>query len=222
MGRSAHPVRTAVCRSAPHPPPQFGQLWPDRLDTPPQTIGTVAVALMIGDEPGDQCCGRSSSAAKKADAVFKIELALRNSAFSRFNRLSSADSSVVVPAREPESTWACGTHLRTVSAKPAPGRRATSLVAAPSEPCSSLISATIRTARSRSSGGYLLDEPPDMTPTFPRSGVSGHAGAVHAECWEGKCDLTFACQYLDEIYLRETIDEGWEAIWIVGCGPDRC
>ncbi|MFV4314121.1 hypothetical protein ACNJRY_03495, partial [Mycobacterium tuberculosis] len=41
------------------------------------------------------------------------------------------------------------------------------------------ISATIRTARSRSSGGYLLDEPPDMTPSFPRTGVSGHAGAVH-------------------------------------------
>ncbi|WP_234776750.1 MMPL family transporter, partial [Mycobacterium tuberculosis] len=31
---------------------------------------------------------------------------------------------------------------------------------------------------SRSSGGYLLDEPPDMTPSFPRTGVSGHAGAV--------------------------------------------
>jgi hypothetical protein len=85
---------------------QLGQLCADRLDTPPQTIRTVAVALMISDEPGDQCCGRSSSAAKKADAVFKIELALRNSAFSRFNRLSSADSSVVVPTREPESTWA--------------------------------------------------------------------------------------------------------------------
>ncbi|MFV3492666.1 phosphotransferase-like protein [Mycobacterium tuberculosis] len=41
------------------------------------------------------------------------------------------------------------------------------------------MSATIRTARSRSSGGYLLDEPPDMTPSFPRTGVSGHAGAVH-------------------------------------------
>jgi hypothetical protein len=26
----------------------------------------------------------------------------------------------------------------------------------------------------------------------------------------------------DQIYLPETIDEGWEAIWIVGCGPDRC
>jgi hypothetical protein len=36
------------------------------------------MALMIGDEPGDQCCGRPSSAAKKAEAVFKITLALRN------------------------------------------------------------------------------------------------------------------------------------------------
>jgi hypothetical protein len=48
-----------------------------------------------------------------------------------------------------------------------------------------------------------------------------------AECWEGKCDLTFACQYLDELYLADmyrgaAIDEGWEAIWIVGCGPDCC
>ena len=40
------------------------------------------------------------------------------------------------------------------------------------------ISATIRTARSFSSGGYLLEVFPDMTPTLPRIGVSGHAGAV--------------------------------------------
>ena len=32
---------------------QLAQLRADRLDTPPQTIGAVAVALMIGDEPGD-------------------------------------------------------------------------------------------------------------------------------------------------------------------------
>jgi hypothetical protein len=32
---------------------QLGQLGTDRLDTPAQTIGAVAVALMIGDEPGD-------------------------------------------------------------------------------------------------------------------------------------------------------------------------
>jgi hypothetical protein len=43
-----------------------------------------------------------------------------------------------------------------------------------------------------------------------------------AECFPGKCDLSFAGQWVDEIYLRASIDEGWEAIWIVGCGPDRC
>ncbi|MFV3533490.1 hypothetical protein ACNJI7_20925, partial [Mycobacterium tuberculosis] len=56
------------------------------------------------------------------------------------------------------------------------------------------ISATIRTARSRSSGGYLLDEPPDMTPSFPRTGVSGHAGAVQVGAragvgWLAGCEV---------------------------------
>ena len=32
---------------------QLGQLCADRLDTPPQAIGTVAAALMLSDEPGD-------------------------------------------------------------------------------------------------------------------------------------------------------------------------
>ena len=32
---------------------QLAQLYADRLDTPPQAIGAVAAALMIGDEPGD-------------------------------------------------------------------------------------------------------------------------------------------------------------------------
>jgi hypothetical protein len=32
---------------------QLGELCADRLDTPPQTIRTVAVALVVGDEPGD-------------------------------------------------------------------------------------------------------------------------------------------------------------------------
>ena len=63
-----------------------------------------------------------------------------------------------------------------------------------SDSCWSLISATIRTARSRSPGGYLLDEPPDMTPSIPTNGVSGHAGAIHGvSCVVvGKLDL-FIC-----------------------------
>jgi hypothetical protein len=67
---------------------QLAQLCADRLDTPPQTISTVTATLMISNEPGDQCCGRSSSAAKKADAVFKIALALRNSETSRLSFFS--------------------------------------------------------------------------------------------------------------------------------------
>jgi hypothetical protein len=43
-----------------------------------------------------------------------------------------------------------------------------------------------------------------------------------AECWEDERDLSRAQQYLDEVYLRDSVDEGWDAIWIVGCGPDRC
>lgn len=42
-----------------------------------------------------------------------------------------------------------------------------------------------------------------------------------AECSEDKCDLS-ACQFVDAVDPSDHIDEGWEAIWIVGCGPDRC
>jgi hypothetical protein len=55
---------------------QLFQLRADRLDTPAQTIRAVAMALMIGYEGGDYCAGRSSAAAKKADAVFKIEFVI--------------------------------------------------------------------------------------------------------------------------------------------------
>jgi hypothetical protein len=67
--------------------------------------------------PADQRCGRSSSAAKKADAVFKIALALRNSATSRRSFLSSADSPLVAPGRTPAeqtSDLADGRPLRIV------------------------------------------------------------------------------------------------------------
>ncbi|MFV3605597.1 hypothetical protein ACNJLE_19540, partial [Mycobacterium tuberculosis] len=65
------------------------------------------------------------------------------------------------------------------------------------------ISATIRTARSRSSGGYLLDEPPDMTPSFPRTGVSGHAGAVQSTIPLPCCQKT-------------KVGTGWAALHSVG------
>lgn len=69
----------------------------DRLDTPPQPARLCAAGV-FADEVDDHCAGRSSSAAKKA-AAFRIEFARRNSAFSLFNRFTSADSSDVTPAR---------------------------------------------------------------------------------------------------------------------------
>src|SRR5699024_7386803 len=59
--------------------------------------------------------GRSSSAAKKADAVFRISLARRSSAFSRLSLRSSAWVSVDTPDFLPASTSACCTHRRNVS-----------------------------------------------------------------------------------------------------------
>ena len=47
-----------------------------------------------------------------------MSLARLSSAFSRRSRLSSSDSSVVVPGRTPPSTSAWRTHLRTVSVVP--------------------------------------------------------------------------------------------------------
>src|ERR687898_2161785 len=153
----------------------LGQHGTHRLDTPHQAAA-VAAAVVGADELHDQWEGRSSSAAKKLEAAFRIALARRSSAFSRFSRLSSADSSVVTPGRPPLSTSACRTHLRTVSPLPTPSSCDTWFIAAHSDSCSSRTSATIRTARSFNSGGYRLEVFPDMTPTLPRFGVSGHAG----------------------------------------------
>ena len=54
-------------------------------------------------------CGRSSSAAKKAEADFRISLARRSSQFSRSSSLMRLASSLVVPARRPRSISACTT-----------------------------------------------------------------------------------------------------------------
>ncbi len=70
----------------------------DRLDTPPQPIHLTPLGVFT-DEVDDHCPGRSSSAAKKAEVAFRIALALFSSAFSRFNRLISADSSLEMPGR---------------------------------------------------------------------------------------------------------------------------
>ena len=100
-------------------------------------------------------CGRSSSAAKKADALRKIALDRRSSLTSRSSSANRAASDAVVPARSPASTSAWLTHPRNVSGlipscSPtrcnAPGRLTGSRRA----------STAIRIARPRSSSGYFL------------------------------------------------------------------
>ncbi|GAQ65241.1 zinc-binding dehydrogenase [Streptomyces scabiei] len=93
----------------------------DRLNPP------LAVRI---DERYERFDGRSSSAAKRADAAFKISFARRGSAFSAFRRLISAASSEVTPGRRPASTSALRTQVRTVSAAPIPSFAATAFVAA--------------------------------------------------------------------------------------------
>ena len=44
----------------------------DRLDTPDEPIGAHPVTPVSADELHNYWCGRSSSAAKKLDAAFKI------------------------------------------------------------------------------------------------------------------------------------------------------
>ena len=63
---------------------QLGKLDTNRLD--PELLPVPI------DEFDDQRCGRSSSAAKKTDAAFKISFARRNSRTSARNFRRSADS----------------------------------------------------------------------------------------------------------------------------------
>src|SRR5699024_11237242 len=80
-----------------------------QMDTGPETIPKHI------DIPDHLVVGRSSSAAKKADAVFKISFARRSSAFSRLSLRISACSSLLTPAFLPESTSAPTTHRRSPS-----------------------------------------------------------------------------------------------------------
>jgi hypothetical protein len=76
----------------------------DRLDPEDQPTGTRRpVGLVLIDEPHERGDGRSSSAAKKADAVFKIAFARRNSRFSRSSSTSRRRSSLDRPGLAPES-----------------------------------------------------------------------------------------------------------------------
>ncbi|MGW0576778.1 hypothetical protein ACWD25_12570 [Streptomyces sp. NPDC002920] len=89
-----------------------GQNSADRLDS--------EHLVVRADERSERFDGRSSSAAKKAEAALRISLARRGSAFSALSRLVSEASSEVTPGRRPASTWDVRTHVRTVSAAPMP------------------------------------------------------------------------------------------------------
>ena len=71
LGRCAGPV-LVVGRGGDRAT-QLGELRADRLDPPAKTLPIgigVTVTDVVGDERHDQRSGRSSSAAKKADAAF--------------------------------------------------------------------------------------------------------------------------------------------------------
>src|SRR3954463_12914923 len=73
--------------------------------------GSVVVA-------DDSLSRRSTpAAAKNADAVLRISLARRSSAFSRRRRLSSSDSAVLTPGTRPSSMSACLHQPRNVSGR---------------------------------------------------------------------------------------------------------
>ncbi len=145
----------------------------DRLDAP---------AVPMGVDEGHGLGRRGSSAhAKKADAVLRISFARRSSRFSRSSWRMRSFSSLVTPGRCPPSTSARRTQMRRVSAV-IPNLLAIEPIAAHSEGCSPRCSITIRTARSRSSCGYLFGlviapssqgmEPPGNPGRFSRS--AGH------------------------------------------------
>ena len=110
--------------------------------------------------------GRSSSAAKKADADRRIAFVRRHSRFSRSSCANRCASEVVAPGRVPTSTSAWVTHPRNVSGlmpsyspirRHAPGRDTGSHRAETAN----------RIARPRSSPGYFLG----ATTTLILSGI---------------------------------------------------
>src|SRR5262249_47210677 len=125
----------------------------------------------------------SSSAAKKADALFRISFARRSSRFSFSSSAIRRRSSVVTPGRWPSSTSAWLNQVRSDSA-PMPSCLAPRVTTPKrSPPFSAMASRTIRTARSRSSGGYrrwlgLFDVDMKLL-LFPRNGASNQPGAIH-------------------------------------------
>nr|WP_254410007.1 hypothetical protein [Streptomyces sp. AC495_CC817] len=106
-----------------------GHRYAFAVQLPPHIPDSADLAVCV-DARYERFDGRSNSAAKKAEAAFKISFTCRSSVFSARSRLISAASSEVIPGRWPASTSALRTQVRTVSAAPIPSLAATAFVAA--------------------------------------------------------------------------------------------
>jgi hypothetical protein len=159
----------------------FLQRGTDRLDP---DLAPIDHVVAMGVDVGDYLVvGRSSSAAKKAEAVLKMWLVRRSSRFSRSSSASRSASLVVVPGRRPPSISACRTQPRKVS-RCIPSCSATRAIA----PClvagSARSSTARRTALSRSSSGYFLGAA--MTLILHGLRASIRPGAIHLFDWSGR------------------------------------
>ena len=115
----------------------------------------------------------------RLDIAFRrISLARFKSKFSRWSRFSSSRSLVVRPGRWPVSRSVCRTHRRNDSVR-IPSFSPTDRIAAHCDGCSGAWSKTIRTARSRSSGEYLLGR--GMGSILSRNGPSDKPGTFHPD-----------------------------------------
>ena len=145
----------------------------DRLD--PELV------LVLADVVDDHRYGRSSSAAKKADALFRMSLARRSSRPPSSTRGSPRCSSLVRPGRVPPSTSARRTHLRTVSGEPIPNLAAIDRIASNSLrywSFDSITSRTARTARVRSSPSDHFQRVASMGRLIAPSAGGRHPGAA--------------------------------------------
>src|SRR5450755_4313481 len=146
------------------------QLSADRLDS---ILGTMGV-----DERHHHFPRRSNSAwAKYADALRKISFARFSSRFSRSKSFIRSGSDVLSPARWPESRSEPCTQRRSDSAVH-PILAAIEVIAAHCDEYSCRCSATIRTARSRTSSEYRFDVP--ITPSSQVMRSPGKSGRFRA------------------------------------------
>jgi hypothetical protein len=115
-------------------------------------LAQAALQMAVAVRGGKDALTQVLMHTDQGSEAFRISLARRSSAFSRFNALICSCSAVVNPGRPPESTSARRTHLRSVSVEPMPSLAATERIASYSDRYSSRCSSTSRTARCRNSG----------------------------------------------------------------------